>query len=83
MTKAQKYIKDFTMHCRNVLTFGGNAPWISPENALEAVDIEKKETIKKACKYLEDHLIDFMREYYNLNATTPEFIEKFRKTLEK
>ena len=73
MSKAKKYIKDFTNHCSNDLMFGGCAPWISPENALDAVDIEREDTLKKVCKYLE----------HNVLYWTKESSEQLKKAIDK
>ena len=55
MSKASDYIRDYTKRCSNA-TVGwkdGESeilyhPWITPDNALAAVEIERQEVIEKA-----------------------------------
>ena len=86
MTKVEQFIKDYTQRCSNELCYEeglGNLyePWLTPEQALRAVEIEREETIDKACEWWKQEL-----EYPSM---TPEEIKwyknkinKFRKAME-
>ena len=80
MSKAEKYIKNFTMRCKNDLTFGGCAPWISPENALEAVNIAKEETIEKAVEWIREHYLEYPNEDC---GDTKKFVETFKRAMSR
>ena len=58
MTKAEKFIKDYTNSCSNELIsvqdrFHNEVisyrEWLTPEQALRAVEIEREELLDKAC----------------------------------
>ena len=64
MSKAEKIIKDYTRGCSNELCavedrFGKKVisyhEWLTPEQALRAVEIEREEVIEKACAFLEKY----------------------------
>lgn len=61
MNKAEKYIKDYTRKCSNksapVYKDGKTikpiyTPWLTPDDALSAVEIAKEEMIEKVCEYI-------------------------------
>ena len=58
--KAEQYIKDYTNHCSNEMVFeegSGSrlyAPWITPDQALRAVEIAREEMIEKAQDWIAD-----------------------------
>jgi len=61
MTKAEKYIRDCTRNCSNVFInprLDGteeNHPWITPDQALTAIEIAMEEMAEKACRgYCDD-----------------------------
>ena len=62
MTKAEKYIQDYTRACSNVFInpqLGGteeNHPWLTPDQARRAVEIAKEEVIEKACEWLKENV---------------------------
>ena len=75
--KAEQFIKDYTRHCSNELCYEeglGNLyePWITPEQALAAVEIAREELIDKAFKYIN----------YQLNLPS-DFEQHFRKAMEE
>ena len=43
MTKAEKFIQDYTRNCSNELEGGIYHEWLTPDDALSAVDIAKEE----------------------------------------
>lgn len=61
MSKARQFIKDCTRGCSNELCavedrYGKKVisyhEWLTPEQALAAVEIERKELIERACDWL-------------------------------
>lgn len=52
MDKAEQFIKDCTNHCSNLMVFAKGdkeydyAPWLTPEQALRAVEISKEGVIE-------------------------------------
>ena len=66
--KADKFIKDYTRRCSNELCvvedkYGKKVisyrDWLTPDQALSAVAIEREEVIEKACKWIETHTCVF------------------------
>jgi hypothetical protein len=47
MTKAEKFIQDYTNHCSNELEGGGYHEWLTPEQARGAVEIARDEMLKE------------------------------------
>ena len=65
MSKAEKYIEDYTRNCSNEIIGGcwNNGefvplyhPWLTPDQARSAVDIAREEMIDKGIEFLKDHL---------------------------
>ena len=65
MSKAEKFISDYTMNCSNELCavedrFGKKVisyhEWLTPDQARSAVDIAREEMIDKGIEFLKDHL---------------------------
>lgn len=44
---AEQFIKDYSNHCSNELAYGGFHEWLTPEQALRAVEIAKDAFIEK------------------------------------
>ena len=68
MDKVRQFIKDYTRGCSNELSAveyrdGKKVilyhEWLTPEQALAAVEIARQELIDKACEWLKEH----WREY--------------------
>ena len=68
MDKVRQFIKDYTRGCSNELCavedrYGQKVisyhEWLTPEQALAAVEIAREELIDKACEWLKEH----WREY--------------------
>ena len=53
MSKAEEFIRDYTKGCSNELTYGGYHEWLTPEQALCAVEMAREEIIKKAMEWIE------------------------------
>ena len=45
---AEEYIKAYTRGCSNELVYGGYHEWLTPENALAAVELAREEMVKDA-----------------------------------
>jgi hypothetical protein len=65
MSKAEKFIQDYTNHCSNEiewnvegLTSHDYAPWLTPDQALNAVEIAREEMIEKFICWLNDNFRD-------------------------
>ena len=73
----EEFIKEYTMGCSNDITPIGNydntyQEWLTPEQALKAVELAREEMIDKAYKYIN----------YQLNLPN-DFEQHFRKAMEK
>ena len=71
MSKASDFIRDYTKRCSNAIAQAGDKgnfesgafevvyqPWLTPENALAAVEIERQEVIERAKSFFEDNLTE-------------------------
>ena len=52
MSKAEKFIEDYTRKCSNEDGFD-YVPWLTPDQALRAVEIARDEMVEKAIKWVE------------------------------
>lgn len=58
--KAEQFIKDYTNHCSNETVFEDGSgshlyePWMTPDQALRAVEIAREELIEKAQDWIAD-----------------------------
>jgi len=60
MSKAEKFIEDCTRNCSNAIqSYDGDCnpciihkPWLTPDQALRAVEIEREETIDNIVEWL-------------------------------
>ena len=80
MSKASDYIKTNTRKCSNEIMPRLCEPWLTPDNALRAVEIAREEVIEKACDYLRKNLCNYF------DSTRDEydgFIDGFRKAMEE
>ena len=93
--KAEQFIKDYTNHCSNELCavedkFGKKVisyrEWLTPDQALRAVEIAREELIGKACEWLKenkDHPLIECEDPCLSGYLTDKFIEEFRKAMKK
>ena len=82
MNKAEQFIQDYTNRCSNELCavqdkYGKKVisyhEWLTPDQALRAVEIAREEIIEKACEWLR-----------TCNYTFPyKMIEDFKKAMEE
>ena len=63
MSKAGDFIKDSTMNISNeVLNLDRNSnkiiyhPWLTPDQALRALEIAREEIVNEVCDYIKDNL---------------------------
>lgn len=87
MTKAEQFIQDYTRNCSNELCsvedrYGKKVisyhEWLTPEQALRAVELARKEMIEKAVEWLYQQLNEGGMECGNILF----FVECFRKAME-
>ena len=90
MSKAEQFIKDCTRSCSNLeVSLDSDivcsyAPWITPEQALRAVEIAREEMIDKACKWLKSYRQDTPDGTgYIPGIINDETIEEFKKAMEE
>lgn len=93
MDKARQFIKDYTRGCSNELCavedkYGKKVisyhEWLTPEQALAAVEIAKEELIDKACEWLKSYRQDTPDGTgYIPGIINDETIEDFKKYIEK
>ncbi len=65
--KAEQFIKDYTKRCSNELTHGGYHEWMTPDQALKAIEIAVEETVdstfEEICEWLGDNIVDLLDSY--------------------
>ena len=98
MDKARQFIKDYTRGCSNELCavedrYGKKVisyhEWLTPEQALAAVEIAREELIDKACEWLRTHREADYFEPISLNycgagnVNKKKMIVDFKKYMEK
>ena len=63
MSKAEKFIQNWTRHCSNEMAFEDGisshiyVPWLTQDQALRAVEIAKEETTEKIKHLLEENYL--------------------------
>jgi len=93
MSKASDFIRENTKRCSNETSSveGGGLKatfyheWLTPENALAAVDIEREEVIEKACESIKDLLSGYIIRNFHFGDSydIDKLIEDFRKAMKK
>lgn len=87
MGKAEQFIRDYTRGCSNELCavedrFGKKVisyhEWLTPEQALKAVEIAREETIEKACDVIRHK---YGHYHYLRGDITEELIKEFVKAM--
>ena len=90
MSKAEKFIQDYTRNYSNEILRNGNksftniprkneySPWLTPDEARKAVEIAREEMIEKAC-----HIIRHKYGHYHYlrGDITEELIRAFVKAM--
>ena len=89
MSRAEKFIEDCTRNCSNEiewneggLTCHDYVPWLTPDQARKAVEIEREEILNKVYKYIKDNLYKNLY-VYNGEAGFPtfQFIEDIKQAM--
>ena len=69
MSKAEKFIQDYTKNCSNEMESPLYAnpklnfyPWLTPDQARRAVEIAREETYDKIWHWLAEHINDYVLE---------------------
>lgn len=63
MSKAEKFIQDYTNNCFNYNSYAQTPePWLTPDQAREAVKIAREETYNKIWNWLAKHINDYVVE---------------------
>ena len=85
MSKAEKFIHDYTRNCSNYTGVinkktceGYYVPWLTPDQARRAVEIAREEAVEKACEWLEPVLKNYAGYYAGIDT-----LEDFRKYMER
>lgn len=82
MSKVEQFIKDYTMSCSNELCAVEDRngkkvvsyhDWLTPDQALNAVEISREEIMDRACKWLKE----------NMENCTDNLLECFCKAMEE
>lgn len=91
--KAEQFIKDYTRGCSNELCavedkYGKKVisyhEWLTPEQALAAVEIAREELIDKACEWLKSYRQDTPDGTgYISGIINDETIEEFKQAMEE
>lgn len=91
--KAEQFIRDYTRRCSNELCavedkYGKKVisyhEWLTPEQALSAVQIAREEAIEKACEYIREHRFEVYTEDNGIAGWIPDvFIERLRMYMEE
>lgn len=83
MSKAEQFIQDYTRNCSNEMAFtsmdGSKLyhDWLTPRQALCAVEIAKEEMIEKVCEYIASNM---RCDGYTLQ-TKSKFIKDLKQTM--
>jgi len=74
MSKAEKFIQDYTRNCSNEMESPlyvnpklNFYPWLTPDQAKSAVEIAREEMIEKVCMYLNEHRNGVIDDEYIIN----------------
>jgi hypothetical protein len=61
--RVEKFIQDCTMNCSNECwdARAGYLPWLTPDQAIKAVEIAREEMVEKVCEFLENDLCCYIK----------------------
>lgn len=89
MSKAEKFISDYTRNCSNELVAVESRAgkevvsyheWLTPDQARRAVEIAREEVIEKICMWLEDNISEnCYGDYLEFTATSIFNIDFFNQ----
>lgn len=81
MNKAEKFIQENTRNCSNEIELHGLGcqfhPWLTPDQAREAVEVAREEAIEQTVEWLTKHAIKY---YINSKGFlgTEELVEDYK-----
>ena len=81
MSKAEKFIQDYTRNCSNEIEGGIYHEWLTPDQARRAVEIAREDVIEKVCEFLDNDLCcyikaqDFVIEHQRLENDLKQAIK--------
>jgi len=92
MSKAEKFIQEHIKNCSNLAhlddlngnVWEENTPWLTPDQALRAVEIARKELIEKVCQFIQEHHHEYTSwntEEYELEFNTEQFIHDIKQAM--
>lgn len=91
MSNAEKFIEEHTRSCSNLVykdTINGKEfntynYWLTPDQALKAVEIARKEVMDKVCDYIKNNLYKHLYVYDgHAGFPTYQFIEDLKQAIE-
>ena len=92
MSKAEKFIEDYTSNCSNVAyknTINGKEfntyyEWLTPDQARRAVEIARDELMENVCQFIQEHhhkYASWNTEEYELEFNTEQFIQDIKQLI--
>lgn len=88
MSKAEKFIQDYTRNCSNeiiVPTLDGNSytkgytPWLTPDQARSAIEIAREEIYEWLKKYADTYT--WYNEFIGESGMTNDFIDDLKQAI--
>ena len=83
MSRAEKFIQEYTRNCSNTTYLTDDvensedyAPWLTPDQARRAVEIEREEIIDKTLNFLKDKLYE--NGYIGIMDLCDEYIKAMK-----
>ena len=96
MSKAEKFIEDYTSNCSNEIIGGGwnngefvplYHPWLTPDQARKAVEIAREEMIDKVIEWIDKnvakYLVDTSIHGVKVTGIHTSLTDDLRKELEE
>lgn len=87
MDRAEQFIRDYTRNYSNLFCNSDNdcQPWLTPDQALRAVEIGKEELLEKATKWLENNIAKETTIIYSgvVSINFDRVIKEFKKAMEE
>lgn len=85
--KAEQFIQDHIRNCSNIEYKQGvyaptYQPWLTPGQALKAVEMEREEVIEKVCAFLKDRIEHDSIDYPMATMHLIDDLERYVKGIE-
>ena len=95
MSKAEKFIQDYTRDCSNEIGYCHNKTrnhnhvfynWLTPDQARRAVEIANEELLEKVCSFIDDNMDEYIdiRGYTGntfINVESDRFISDLKQAM--